>query len=172
MTGDFTDDELKVFGCFINPKYPQAIRSAKAVVTETSLSEEDVMAIFARYDGLLFRPTDGKWAFNFALFARKYMARYPDLFSEYVVYITPVGSVVASKNASKEEVADMINKIVNTAIAGPEEELQVTKSILSAMSDFIQDGPVVATPDNREIDPNRLVGNASDNIDGSTSFSA
>ena len=70
---DFNENEIKVFKCFVNPKYPGATRTLSAVVKESGLDEADVLKIYATYDNLLFTPVSGnKWCFNVAFFAKKF----------------------------------------------------------------------------------------------------
>jgi len=106
---DFSENELKVFKCFITPKYPSAIRSVSAVAKETKLEEDDILDIFKAYDQILFTHIEtNKWCFNIALFAKKFALKYPHLFEKYEVTQSPVGVVVIPKGISP----DVIKKIM------------------------------------------------------------
>ena len=110
----FNESEIKVFKCFVNPKYPAATRTLSAVVKETGLDEADVLKIYATYDNLLFTAVSGKkWCFNVAFFANKFAIKYPDIFSKFTVLQTPLGVIVVPKDVKPELVAVIIAKIAN-----------------------------------------------------------
>ena len=109
---DFTDNELKVFKCFVNPKYPSAIRSLGAVVKETGLDETEVLKIYATYDNILFSSVeDSKWCFNVAFFAKKFSNKYPDIFDRFIVTHTPCGVIIVPKNISPSSWAKILHSI-------------------------------------------------------------
>ena len=111
---DFNESEIKVFKCFVNPKYPAGIRTLSAVVKESGLDEADVLKIYATYDGLLFTTASGKkWCFNVAFFAKKFATKYPDIFSKFTVLQTPLGVIVVPKDVKPELLAVIITKISN-----------------------------------------------------------
>ncbi len=109
---DFNESELKVFKCFVNPKYPAAVRTLGAVVKETGLDEADILKIYATYDNLLFTAVSGKkWCFNVAFFAKKFATKYPDIFSKFTVVTTPLGVIVVPKDIKPEMLSQIISKI-------------------------------------------------------------
>ena len=109
---DFNESELKVFKCFVNPKYPAAVRTLNAVVKETGLDEADILKIYATYEGLLFTPvSEKKWCFNVAFFAKKFATKYPDIFSKFTVVKTPLGVIVVPADIKPEILSQIIAKI-------------------------------------------------------------
>ena len=109
---DFSPDELKVFKCFVNPKYPSAIRSLSAVVKETGLDEADILKIYATYDNILFSSVESnKWCFNVAFFAKKFSNKYPDIFDKFIITHTPCGVIVVPKNISQDSWAKIMHSL-------------------------------------------------------------
>ena len=109
---DFNEIELKVFKCFVNPKYPAAVRTLNAVVKETGLDEADILKIYATYEGLLFTAvSEKKWCFNVAFFAKKFATKYPDIFSKFTVVKTPLGVIVVPTDIKPELLSQIIAKI-------------------------------------------------------------
>ena len=109
---DFTEIELNVFKCFVNPKYPSAVRTINAVVKETGLDEADILKIYATYEGLLFTAvSEKKWCFNVAFFAKKFATKYPDVFAKFTVVKTPLGVIVVPADIKAEMLSQVISKI-------------------------------------------------------------
>jgi len=114
----FSENELKVFQCFINPRYPRAVRSFRAVVKETGLCGEDVMAALREYEALLFAPLEKEmWSFNFNLFAAKFSTKYPQLFEKYHVHNVGKFLLVAPKSVPMDVVKNFIDSYPKTISA-------------------------------------------------------
>jgi|688.fasta_scaffold46102_4 hypothetical protein len=134
---DFTPNELKVFKCFVNPKYPSAIRSLPAVVKESGLEESEVLKIYATYDQILFSPvddTENKWCFNVTLFAKKFAEKYPDIFEKFEVSNTALGVIIVPKNVGPEVLGQIISQISETDQTAPgiSELLTTLNNLLSS----------------------------------------
>lgn len=131
MKENFSENDLKVFGCFIHPKYPAATRSLKSVVKETGLSEEEVVSTFKEYDNVLFRPvSETKWSFNLVLFMARFHQKYPHLFSEFSIKQTAIGLIMGPKSLSEENVDKALKSIIDDP-QQPEELCSLLQSVIN-----------------------------------------
>jgi len=109
---DFTENELKIFKCFINPKYPACIRSLSAVCKETGLKSDEVKKVYEAYDHVLFSHIENtKWMFNLMFFAKKFHKKYLDLFEKYLVINSHIGMIVVPKDISNEVLSQIVEKV-------------------------------------------------------------
>ena len=145
---DFNENEIKVFKCFVNPKYPGATRTLSAVVKESGLDEADILKIYATYDNLLFTPVSGnKWCFNVAFFAKKFATKYPDVFSKFTVLATPLGVIVVPKDVKPHLLATIITKIsseMDLTQPGVAEALEALNRMLAKRNNEAQTGDEIS----------------------------
>jgi hypothetical protein len=114
MRDDFTENELKIFGCFINPRYPAATRTLSAVAKETGLDEQTIMNTFKEFDEVLFQPASStRWSFNITLFMARFHDKYPSLFSKYNIKKTSIGVVMCPKGISAEKVESVLKSVID-----------------------------------------------------------
>lgn len=135
MTDNFTENELKIFGCFINPKYPAATRTLKAVAKETQLDESVVLAVFEAFNETLFWPiTKAKWSFNLVMFMARFHTKYPHLFEKFHIKQTPLGLIMGPKDMSLEKVESILQGVIDDPNQ-PEELGHLLKSVLGASAE-------------------------------------
>lgn len=109
---DFNENEIQVFKCFVNPKYPASIRTIQAVVKESGLDQDSVLKVCFIHENLLLKQVSvNKWCFNISFFAKNFATKYPDMFSAFTVINTPLGVIVVPKDVKPELLDVIISKI-------------------------------------------------------------
>lgn len=141
MKDDFTEDELTVFKCFINPKYPMAVRTMASVVKETGFTKDKILCTFAQHHGLLFKPySKTKWAFNLVFFMAKYHEKYPELFKEFSIKTSSVGLVMVPASKSEAEIEAILQQVIDDP-QQPKALCNLVKSVAKANKALAQAQP-------------------------------